>query len=240
MSNTLASGGQLRPGEQLVSSNQEFRLIYQTDGNLVLYHGEQALWHTHTFGQSAGRCVIQADDGHLVVYDAGKRAVWCSGVWGAQYAGCRLVLSDEGDLVEIDASGREVWRRVGLVASRPGGAPGPATPTTTAAEPSPETPMATPPSPSLRPETPREALCDLLQSCFNEPELRHFVALLPGAPDLAARLPGTTASFAQLVLETVLLLERYGLLAAAFFARLSHERPHRAADIEAVRVLFSA
>jgi hypothetical protein len=81
--------------------------------------------------------------------------------------------------------------------------------------------------------TPREALCGLLQSFFNESELRRFVTFL-GHTDLASRLPGQGTSLAELVLETALLLEREGLLAAAF-ARLRIERPARAAEVEAVQ-----
>ncbi|MCY1057461.1 SIR2 family protein [Nannocystis sp. SCPEA4] len=93
------------------------------------------------------------------------------------------------------------------------------------------------PSPPHRPTTPREALCDLLQSCFSEPELRRFVAFLP-ARDLPTRLSGPGASLAQLVLETALVLERDGLLTADFFARLRDERPGRAAAVTAVQSLF--
>jgi hypothetical protein len=84
--------------------------------------------------------------------------------------------------------------------------------------------------------TPREALCGLLQSFFNESELRRFVTFLAGHNDLASRLPGQGASFAALVLETALLLEREGLLAAAF-TRLRTERPARAAEVELVQRL---
>jgi len=82
------------------------------------------------------------------------------------------------------------------------------------------------------PATPREAFCGLLQSFFNEPELRRFVTFLADT-DLAARFPGQGTALAQLALETTLLLEREGLLAAAF-ARLRAERPPRAAEVEAV------
>jgi len=54
------------------------RLIYQTDGNLVLYHESTPLWVSNTYQKSTGRLEMQ-NDGNLVIYDAENRPVWATG-----------------------------------------------------------------------------------------------------------------------------------------------------------------
>jgi hypothetical protein len=57
-------------------------LLFQTDGNLVLYDGNQnALWSTHTQGSGATKLAFQ-DDGNIVLYDANSNPVWSSGTAG--------------------------------------------------------------------------------------------------------------------------------------------------------------
>jgi hypothetical protein len=99
-------GATLNPGGWITSPNGRYKLIYQNDGNLVLYAGSQALWNSATYGRSAGRAVMQPD-GNLVVYDASNRAVWNSNTWGNP--GARLALQDDGNLVIYDTSGRALW-----------------------------------------------------------------------------------------------------------------------------------
>ena len=55
----LNQGQELSPGQSLYSPNRKYRLIYQSDGNLVLYRNadEFALWSTKTHGQSAGKLI---------------------------------------------------------------------------------------------------------------------------------------------------------------------------------------
>lgn len=108
MKSTVLNGGQyLSPGYWIKSPNGQFTLMYQTDGNFVLYGpGRQALWNSGTWGRSAGKAIMQTD-GNLVVYDASGRAVWNSGTWGNP--GARLALQDDGNLVVYAPNGRALW-----------------------------------------------------------------------------------------------------------------------------------
>lgn len=54
--------------------------IFQTDGNLVLYHYGVAYWQSHTYGVGATSFVVQGD-GNMVVY-RGSTALWQSGTYG--------------------------------------------------------------------------------------------------------------------------------------------------------------
>lgn len=94
---SLEPGERLYPGQSVKSADGRFKLLYQSDGNLVLYRiGAGALWSSGTNGTSLGYAVMQGD-GNLVVYDAGHRAVWASNTWGNSNA--LLVVQSDGNLV---------------------------------------------------------------------------------------------------------------------------------------------
>lgn len=96
----------LRPDQALTSPNGEYSLLYQLDGNLVLYRRDQgAIWASHTDGQSAGRVLMQLD-GNLVIYDAADRPLWASGTEG--HDGAMVQLQDDGNLV-IYHRGAPLW-----------------------------------------------------------------------------------------------------------------------------------
>src|SRR5262249_15142828 len=58
----LGANERLNPGEDLHSPDRRYRLVYQTDGNLVLYNsGGGALWSSQTSGTSAGFATMQED-----------------------------------------------------------------------------------------------------------------------------------------------------------------------------------
>ncbi|MEV7775618.1 hypothetical protein [Kitasatospora sp. NPDC086791] len=72
-------GNCLLPGDSLVSANGAYRLIYQSDGNLVQYdRWGTAIWASATNGGGAGKAIMQYD-GNFVVYDTFKNAKWWSG-----------------------------------------------------------------------------------------------------------------------------------------------------------------
>ena len=106
----LTRGGALRPGESMYSANAAFRLVYQTDGNLVVYRIEDgvALWSTRTFGMSAGRAVMQRD-GNLVLYAPDGTVHWSSATHGAAAANGFLTMQSGGNLVITGRAGNVVW-----------------------------------------------------------------------------------------------------------------------------------
>ncbi len=102
--------GYLRPGWYLTSPNGRYRLVMQGDGNLVLYSGSGAIWHTRTHGNPGAFFAIQGD-GNLVVYSAGK-ALWNSGsVRSVEYV--ELQVQNNGNVVNYGWSGtsaRVLWQ----------------------------------------------------------------------------------------------------------------------------------
>jgi len=56
-------------------------LSVQDDGNVVLYSGNQAIWNTRTQGNGRTSLILQCD-GNLVVYDSNRRPLWASNTDG--------------------------------------------------------------------------------------------------------------------------------------------------------------
>src|SRR5262245_29358615 len=95
---SLPPNSYLYPGQSVTSVDGRFWLIYQGDGNLVLYEIQtfEALWSSNTHGTSPGFVAMQGD-GNLVVYDASETPQWWSNTAG--YEGAFLVVQSDGNLV---------------------------------------------------------------------------------------------------------------------------------------------
>lgn len=110
----LNQGQELRPGQSLSSQNGKYSLIYQTDGNLVLYRNadSRALWSTKTHGHSAGRLIMQ-NDGNLVVYNASQQALWASiKNWDTPNParGNYLTIQNDANAVIYNEKNEVMWR----------------------------------------------------------------------------------------------------------------------------------
>ena len=117
---------QLRAGEEARSADGRCVLVYQGDGNLVLYDANgTALWSSGTAGVSTGRTVMQGD-GNLVIYDGDGTAVWASGTAG--HPGARLIIQNDSNVVVYDRDNVAVWS-TGTAQNMPRRADPPAPPT---------------------------------------------------------------------------------------------------------------
>ncbi|GGI04815.1 hypothetical protein [Egicoccus halophilus] len=108
----LKGGERLHAGQELRSNNGQYRLVMQTDGNLVLYPtaGGAAVWATHTWNRPALDRPVRADmqaDGNFVLYDTLNRPVWATGTH--QHPGSYFDLQDDRNLVIYNAERRPVW-----------------------------------------------------------------------------------------------------------------------------------
>ena len=114
-SDTLTAPATLGTDAKIVSANGNFRLIMQSDGNVVLYTIQnRALWSSGTYRYPGGTFVVQTD-GNLVVYAPGHGAVWASGTNGS--GGSRLRVQNDGNLVLYTSAGKAVWATNTLVPS---------------------------------------------------------------------------------------------------------------------------
>lgn len=72
----MTPGQRLAPGQEIRANGMT--LVYQGDGNLVLYDHLGPRWSSDTHGKSAGHADMQGD-GFLVIYDAADVPIWRSG-----------------------------------------------------------------------------------------------------------------------------------------------------------------
>lgn len=109
----LVSGETLVSGEDRNSFDRRFRLVMQTDGNLVLYKNGVATWATSYFSGftfvRGSRAVMQTD-GNLVVYSPSNVALWAAS-WNGLVAssGSEAIIQDDGNFVIYSASGVAKW-----------------------------------------------------------------------------------------------------------------------------------
>jgi len=104
LGDTLKATQYLGPNDRLYSADGNFFLVYQGDGNLVIYSttSGQPKWASGTNGP-AWRTVMQ-EDGNFVVYPApGEKAVFNSGTYRS--GAVKLVLENTGKLTLYKADG---------------------------------------------------------------------------------------------------------------------------------------
>ncbi len=102
---------QILPDGSLSSASGQYRVVYQSDGNFVLYDvlAGTALWTTDTGGTVPGRAIVQSD-GNFVIYDATGAALWAAGTAGNP--GAYLLLHDDGNFVIYGANAEPIWSRL--------------------------------------------------------------------------------------------------------------------------------
>lgn len=90
----------------LVSGNKMYSLVFQFDGNFVLYkYRTIPLWHSNTYNKGAAGFRFQKD-GNLVVY-GGNGALWSAN--SHNNGGEALFLQNDGNLVLHAPGGKVVW-----------------------------------------------------------------------------------------------------------------------------------
>jgi hypothetical protein len=103
----MDGGQQLRAGQELWSPDGRYRLIYQSDGNLVIYHKDGTpVWWTGTNGTTPGTAVMQTD-GNFVVYDAAGAPKWHTYTFGN--AGAYLSMQNNASAVVYRSDGVRLW-----------------------------------------------------------------------------------------------------------------------------------
>ena len=106
----LVAEDRLYPYDFLISQNGQWKLKYQTDGNLVLYNAteSQSYWDSGTSntGQAAGYLRLQTD-GNLVIYSSTGGVVWATNTAGNRGATFRI--QDDRNLILAAANGDILW-----------------------------------------------------------------------------------------------------------------------------------
>ena len=95
----------LKIGSKLMSSNGDYTLIMQTDGNLVIYCRGNPTWGSGTTGKTIRGGLYFQSDCNLVLYDP-SGAVWQSGTQGD--GATKMIMQDDGNFVLYN-NGNPVW-----------------------------------------------------------------------------------------------------------------------------------
>lgn len=94
----LYMGQEMYTNQYLLSNNGKYKLVLQSDGNLVLYvvQTNQVIWRSNTNGKPVVKAAMQ-DDGNFVLYNSADRPYWATNTysWGDSY----IVLQDDRNLV---------------------------------------------------------------------------------------------------------------------------------------------
>jgi len=114
MGDTLNIDQELIFDQELVANSGNCRVVFQGDGNLVLYRlvgpddggNWQPIWDTKTYGKHAKRCVMQGD-GNLVIYDGNDEPKWASNTFNS--AASFAVIQDDENFVLYRPDGSPVW-----------------------------------------------------------------------------------------------------------------------------------
>jgi len=98
MPDRLTPGQSLPTNGYITSDDGRFRLIMQSDGNLVVYRNSdnRALWATGTQGTDVHHAIMQTD-GDLVLYHVNSAPAWATNTTGKP--GSFLVIQNDGNLV---------------------------------------------------------------------------------------------------------------------------------------------
>jgi bacillolysin len=118
---TLAVGSCLEHGDCVVSANGCFKLIMQTDGNLVLYRVSDgfALWNSQTAGTPTLRACMQGD-GNFVTYSGTlEQPTATFNTVTAGHPGATLEVEDDGHVVIYEAGSPTVLWSVPSAVSPP-------------------------------------------------------------------------------------------------------------------------
>ena len=102
----MDSGDELFMGQRLLTADKKYQLVFQSDGNLVLYGPSGALWASHRYSSTPYR-VSMDSNGNFVTYREDGTAYWSSGTDGNNGATLRL---KDGNLAVYSASGVLKWQ----------------------------------------------------------------------------------------------------------------------------------
>lgn len=109
VSDRLVTGTSLVPGQQLMSANKTYRLILQTNGDLILTQGTTVTWRTNTAGKGGVRLSMLAN-GYLLLATKSWATVWLASARAVP--GPWLQVRNDGVLAIYDNTNRLVWTNV--------------------------------------------------------------------------------------------------------------------------------
>jgi hypothetical protein len=109
----LKAGEKLSMGQKLVSKNKRFKLVLQSDGNLVWYDKKIPESAFSLNGKSANGSFhvdMQYDD-NFVLYDDKRNVYWCSNTFRKGDGDCQLRVEDDGKVAIYTSENKIIWTK---------------------------------------------------------------------------------------------------------------------------------
>jgi len=100
----LTAGQTLLAGGTLVSQNQAYRFVLQTDGNLVEYGPAGWMWSSNTVGSGRANRLVMQTNGNLVMYSASGQLPFATGEVNSG-SNDSLVVQNDGNVVQYGSGG---------------------------------------------------------------------------------------------------------------------------------------
>jgi roadblock/LC7 domain-containing protein len=115
---TLGADQQLNENDYLSTGN--YQLLFQDDGNLVVYYNpgpnQVAMWANNTSGQDAQYAIMQTD-GNFVIYgsDQPPNALWATNTHGSSQCALWIYDRNPGYMIQITdpTTHLDLWREQG-------------------------------------------------------------------------------------------------------------------------------
>lgn len=104
--NQSLPNGVMYPNQIASTANRKNRLVFQPDGNLVLYSENRAVWSSGTYGRPVDSLVMQSD-GNLVMYGVTGSPIWNTGTSGMGISYTEV--QEDGNLVIYNNIGLPTW-----------------------------------------------------------------------------------------------------------------------------------
>ena len=105
---TMANNMVLDVNERITSDDGRFKLVYQGDGNLVLYRADwTAIWSSNTYGPPNYGYAVMQSDGNFVIYSPRGGTIWATNT--NNNPGAYLIVQNDGNAVIYSAGGAALW-----------------------------------------------------------------------------------------------------------------------------------
>jgi len=95
----------LKVNDSIFSENRRFHMIMQSDGNLVLYGPNGAVWNSATM--TGGSYAVMKATGTLIVKSPSERVLWSSRTHVK--GGAKFLLQNDGNFVIYSLGGTAIW-----------------------------------------------------------------------------------------------------------------------------------
>lgn len=112
MLSSIEGMNRLYPGDYIVSENNNYKLTYRNDGNLVMTDmiNDSVVWETKVFSQIPMEAVLGPEGEFMLRDKRGKSYWWARPLMISYNKPFRLVMQKDKNLVLYDSKSKALWQ----------------------------------------------------------------------------------------------------------------------------------